>query len=303
MELIVDSLAPLMLLIAVGYLLEKLNISNSEWVDVLNKIAIYILFPSLIFSGITNIKLDAISSFSFVYINSLVLISIIFVTLLITKILKFSRELSNTYIISIFYGNIGYLGFPILHSLMPGYEGVVSIHIAIYTFLLFTLGIAILEISMNRKLNFSILIEALKNPLILSVLLSTAILATGSKLPHIITSSINLLAGGATPIILISLGIFLARNLPKIDYTHTIALVVIKLIIMPLLFYSLYLALEKPNILGVSVLEAGMPIAITPYILAQIYPLKGELIAVSIVASCMFALLTLPTLMVLIGAA
>ncbi|SFV54769.1 hypothetical protein MNB_SV-12-967 [hydrothermal vent metagenome] len=38
-------------------------------------------------------------------------------------------------------------------------------------------------------------------------------------MPFVVTKTVDLLAGGATPIILISLGIFLARELPKnIDF-------------------------------------------------------------------------------------
>lgn len=91
-----------------------------------------------------------------------------------------------------------------------------------------------------------------------------------------VLKTIDLLAGGATPIILISLGIFLARGLPKsIEYKHVIGLIGLKLIVMPL--------------------------AITPFILGELYPMERELIAFSIVISCVLAVFTLPLIMVLVG--
>jgi len=53
--------------------------------------------------------------------------------------------------------------------------------------------------------------------------------------------------------------------------------------------------------LAISVLEAGMPMAITPFILGELYPMERELIALSIVISCVVSMVTLPIIMVLVG--
>jgi len=121
-------------------------------------------------------------------------------------------------------------------------------------------------------------------------------------LPFVVTKTVDLLAGGAMPIILISLGIFLARKLPKnIDFRHVAGLISLKLLVMPLLFFIYFAFAGKGEILAISVLEAGMPLAITPFILAELYPMEKELIALSIVISCFLSLVTLPLFMVLVG--
>jgi len=53
--------------------------------------------------------------------------------------------------------------------------------------------------------------------------------------------------------------------------------------------------------LAISVLEAGMPLAITPFILGELYPMEREMIAFSIVISCFLSVFTLPLLMLLLG--
>jgi len=57
----------------------------------------------------------------------------------------------------------------------------------------------------------------------------------------------------------------------------------------------------QTDIVAISVLEAGMPMAITPFILAELYPMEREVIALSIVISCLFSVITLPIIMVLVG--
>ena len=301
MQLIIETLLPLMLLIALGSLLKK-TIADDSWIDVLNKLAIYLLFPALIFSGMVKVKLENIDDFSFIYGNFIILVLIIFLLYGVTKYLGFSKSMSNTYVISVFFGNIGYLGLPILSSLMPGYEGIASMHVAIYTLLLFTFGIGVLEFSVHQKLKFSIVRNAIKNPLLIAVLLSMFVLLLDIKLPFVVSKTVDLLAGGATPIILISLGIFLARELPKnIDYRHVAGLISLKLIAMPIIFFLYFSLNGKTDVLAISVLEAGMPMAITPFILAELYPMEREVIALSIVISCILSVVTLPIIMVLVG--
>ena len=220
MQLIIQTLLPLMLLIALGAVLKR-TIADDVWTVVLNKLSVYLLFPALIFSGMVNVKLESIDDFSFIYGNFIILVLVIFILYGVTKYFGLTKSMTNTYVISVFFGNVGYLGFPILSSLMPGYEGIVSMHIALYTLILFTFGIGVLEYSVHQKLDIKILKDTLKNPLLLAVLFSMVILAFDIELPFVVTKTVNLLAGGATPIILISLGIFLARELPKVEYIHT----------------------------------------------------------------------------------
>ncbi len=300
MQLIIQTLLPLMLLIALGAVLKR-TIADDAWTHVLNKLAIYLLFPALIFSGMINVKLESIDDFSFIYGNFIILVLVIFILYSVTKYFGLTKSMTNTYVISVFFGNIGYLGFPILSSLMPGFEGIVSMHIALYTLILFTFGIGVLEYSVHQQLDIKILKDTLKNPLLLAVLFSMVILAFDIELPSVVTKTVNLLAGGATPIILISLGIFLVRELPKVEYKHAVGLIFLKLVFMPSIFFIYFLLSGKTDILAISVLEAGMPLAITPFILAELYPMEKELIALSIVISCFVSVLTLPIIMVLVG--
>ena len=300
MQLIIQTLLPLMLLIALGAVLKK-TIADDAWTHVLNKLAIYLLFPALIFSGMVNVKLESIDDFSFIYGNFIILVLVIFILYGVTKYFGLTKSMTNTYVISVFFGNVGYLGFPILSSLMPGFEGIVSMHVALYTLILFTFGIGVLEYSVHQKLDIKILKDTVKNPLLLAVLFAIIILAFDIKLPFVVTKTVNLLAGGATPIILISLGIFLARELPKVKYRHAFGLISLKLVFMPSIFFIYFLLSGKTDILAISVLEAGMPMAITPFILGELYPMERELIALSIVISCVVSVVTLPIIMVLVG--
>jgi len=296
MQIIIETLLPLMFLVVLGFILKR-TIANESWTEVLNKLAIYLLFPALIFSGMIKVELNEIDDFSFLYGNFILLVLIIALLYYGLKFLGFKKSIVNTYVISVFFGNVGYLGFPIISSLIAGSEGVVSMHVALYTLILFTFGIGVLEFSIHQKLSSKIFFDTLKNPLLVAVLFSIFLLLTEIKLPFVVLKTVDLLAGGATPIILISLGIFLAQDLPKVSYPHVVGLVSLKLIVVPAIFWLYFFFAGQTQVLAISVLEAGMPMAITPFILAQLYPMEREIIAISIVISCILSLVTLPLLM------
>ena len=300
MQLIIQTLVPLILLVLLGWVLRK-TIADDSWTVVLNKLAVYLLFPALIFSGMIKVKLETIDDFSFIYGNFVLLVSIIFVLYFGLKYVGLKKSMVNTYVISVFFGNVGYLGFPIVSSLIPNSEGLVSMHVALYTLILFTFGIGVLEFSVHKRISPKILVDTLKNPLLLAVLFSLFILMLKVKLPFVVLKTVDLLAGGATPIILISLGIFLARELPKVEYKHVVGLVGLKLFVIPMLFLLYFYLAGQTEVLAISVLEAGMPMAITPFILAELYPMEREIIAIGIVVSCLLSVFTLPLLMVLVG--
>jgi len=300
MQLIIQTLVPLILLVLLGWVLRK-TIADDSWTAVLNKLAVYLLFPALIFSGMIKVKLETIDDFSFIYGNFILLVGIIFLLYFGLKYVGLKKSMVNTYVISVFFGNVGYLGFPIVSSLIPNSEGLVSMHVALYTLILFTFGIGVLEFSVHKRISPKILVDTLKNPLLLAVLFSLFILMLKVKLPFVVLKTVDLLAGGATPIILISLGIFLARELPKVEYKHVVGLVGLKLFVVPMIFLLYFYLAGQSEVLAISVLEAGMPMAITPFILAELYPMEREIIAIGIVVSCLLSVFTLPLLMVLVG--
>lgn len=295
----IQTLLPLAILIFLGSIL-KLTIANNSWSYVLNKLVLALLLPALILDSVMKIQLTEVYDFSFIYVNIIILTTVVSFIYILLKVLNFSTSLINTYVITVFFGNIGYLGFPIITSILPSSEGVVSIHIAIYTLILFSLGLGILEYSIHQKLNVKVFKKVFKNPLLLATISAILLLSFNIKLPPFIDQTINILSISAIPIMLISLGIFLTQKIPKIvDYTHVAILVTLKLIFMPTLFY-LYFIYEYNSILIISILEAAMPIAITPFILSETYPMEKEIIIVSIILSSILSIITLPLLMIVL---
>ena len=272
-------------------------IDKDKWIEVLNKYGLYIGFPAIIISGLTKAKDYPNLDFSIIGANfSILIISGVFI-FLVTSIIKLKKEIRNTYLICSFFGNVAYLGFPLVTGLFPGSDSLVSIIVAIYLFVVFTAGVLILEMSKENKSPgiLNLFKNLFKNPLLLAVLFGIAFVISDITFPPVIQKPIEMFAASAPPVVLLSLGIFIFR---KINFNRKVYLAAVislyKLIVLPLIFLFLLQFFQvSKSAASVSIIEAAMPLAITPFALAEIYPLDKEIVAMAAIISTLMSLFTI----------
>jgi predicted permease len=167
---ILFAVAPLYVLIAIGVVL-RLIVASDAWIEVFNKFGVYVGFPAIVFSSLVKIPAGAIIETSVIACNVLFLLVAVALTYGVGRCLRLTTALRNTYVIGVFYGNVAYLGYPFVTTVIPGSEASVSIHIAIYVAFLFTVGIFVLELSKDGgSVNLPRIAKSIMtSPLLLSV--------------------------------------------------------------------------------------------------------------------------------------
>ncbi|GJM23974.1 MAG: membrane protein [Phycisphaerae bacterium] len=293
------TVAPLYVLIAIGAALRLAAAVDDNWIKVLNKYGLYLGFPAIVFSSLVKIPAGGMLETRTIACNILFLLVVVSLTQLIGRLLPLTISLRNTYVICVFYGNVAYLGFPFITSVTPGSNASISIHIAIYVAFLFTVGILMLELSKGRGVSSlpSISKNIITSPLLLSVVAGLLFRSTGLQLPLFIEQSVDLLASSAAPMVLLAIGMFMARRI-KLDKSvvHVAILSSLKLIALPLCFILFARLASSNDAFDISIIEAGMPVGITVFALAEIYPLEKQIVASVIVMSTIFSAITLPIL-------
>ncbi len=286
------NILPLFLLIALGYTLFKVRVANLEWVRVFNLFSVNIGFPCLIFYSLynTSIKWDLVGQLSNLHA--------IYLPLTLIGAIIFSRRKprSASYVACAIFNNIAFLGIPMINSLeQKNLTATTAVISAIYLVFFFTLGVSFLEIKTSTR-NFSLkrtIYNCFKNPLLLSVLLGILVKLTDINLPHFAIEPISLISKAITPIILISLGIFLGSiNFLKIEYRRSILFSIYTLFLAPFL---LLLIARFININAqISILEAAMPVAFTPFALTERYKILDQKFIAEVIfvssLSCMFTI-------------
>lgn len=295
---ILGTVAPLFIIILVGVLARVAKIANSHWVEILNKVGLYVGFVPLIIYSLAHTRKETILNSQIIIINLAILAGVVLLTWLFTKLLRLKTELANTYILGIFFGNVAYLGLPFITSIYKEAAGLVSVHVAIYLVILLTLGVILMEgKAIMKKGWYQVFIKSLKNPLLLAVITGLFLLFFEIKIPVMIDEALRILAQSSSPVVLVALGIFLAQKIKfDADFGHALIISVLKLLVLPLVFVITWKFFGLAGNFNVSILEAGMPVAITVFAFAEIYPLRKQVVANSIIISTVLSAITLTAL-------
>jgi len=176
----------------------------------------------------------------------------------------------------------------------------VGLIVAIYLFWIFTIGIGFLEYTKNKNKNHVIKAigwEMLKNPLLLAVVAGILVAYLHITIPNVLMKSIDMLATSVTPVVLVVIGLFIGKSrIGKIKEWIPVALFSLStLMIIPACFYLIFIksGLTTPDFFA-SLIVAAMPVAITPFALADKYDLHKTFIARSIVLSTILSAVSIP---------
>lgn len=294
-------IAPLFLIIFASALLQKFKNIGDNWSTVLNEFALKIGFPALIFSALSKVPFSFSTEAGLIISNSLFIVTSLLLAFIIGKILRLEKQMFRTLFICFVFGNVAYLGIPILtqtsgDKILP----TATLIVAIYLFWIFTAGIGYLDYSIaknKRDVAKNILKNLLTNPLLISVILGILIGSFKISLPAILLKSLDMITASVTPTVLIVIGLFIGKSkFGKLsEWLPVLLFSILKLAMLPAIFYfgAKFSGASLPQFPS-SIIQAAMPLAITPFALADKYSLNKDFIARSIVLSTILAVISLP---------
>jgi predicted permease len=293
------SILPLFLVILTGIGMARIKAVNQGWVDVLNKYALWVGLPSLIFVALARLDFQFSEYSSLILSNSIYLIICMFLAFPISALFKTSQKTKRTLILVLGFGNISYLGIPLLSSAL-GNEALGSAIMlsAIYAFWLFTLAIVLIELTGHEKIHILLILKKLgTNPLLVSVILG--ILASFFKIPMqgAVMKTLDLFGQSVTAVVLFSLGIFLGSQQigGSKEWWPVFGLSMVIMIILPGLFYFLAKGSGMSGLqFRTSILDAAMPMGLTAYAMTEQYQLNALLTGRLVILSTLLSAIILP---------
>lgn len=296
---------PLFLVIFVGIFFSHTKAASKNWIDILNKYALWIGFPALVIASLMHLDLEGQSYTKLILLNSGFIVICMLLAYPISQIFGLSIKMRSSLILILSFGNVTYLGIPILNSafgdiILP----IAAVNSAVYVFWLFTLGIFLIEINSEGQINIKKLFFSLiKNPLLISVFIGLIIVIFNIKLPVFAEKTILLFSNSVTAVVLFSLGMFLGMHKignPK-DWLKALIYSMVAILVLPFIFYIFLRNLDfNPLQLKATILDAAMPLGVTPYALAVQYKLESTMVARIIVLATLLSLVIIPLWMVIL---
>lgn len=278
--------APVFLLAAVGFTWVKMGFEYR--VEFVTRLAMTLSVPCLIFVALmkTEINPEALATLT---LASFVAYGLVALGCFI--LVKLGRLDVQTFLAPLIFGNTGNLGLPLamfaFGEVGLGYAVVVF---AVMAILSFTVGIWL--VSGGGSLS-----KVVKEPLVAATLLGALFLWNGWETPEFLTNTMELIGQMAIPIMLITLGVAVARL-----ETKAMGLAVVLSFIKAAIcagaawWAGVWFGLE-PVAAAVLILQVSTPVAVTSYMLAEKYGADAQPVAGLVVASTVLSVLTLPLIL------
>lgn len=296
---IVQSIAPIFLIIVVGYLFKRSGFPGDGFWQPAERLAYYVLLPVLIVRNLADANLAGIQVGAYVA----VVVGIAAATTALTLALRPMLRVDGAAYTSVLQGAIrlnSYIGFGVAQALW-GAHGVVlvALFIAIMMPIVNVISIgAFAAWAHDGEPRWGrVPREIVRNPIIIACAIGIAINAMHVGLPHWVDGLLAIFARTALPIALLCVGAGLVLGTMRLQAGTLAVACVLKLVAMPAL------ALGAAHLAGltglsfvVAVMFAAMPSSPASYVLARQLGGDAPLMAGILTTQTAFAALTIPVI-------
>lgn len=283
---VLEIVAPVFLLASVGFTWVKLGFEYR--INFVTRLGTIVALPCLIFTALMQTQIDPAA------LTALTLASVaayLGVTVVAALLIWATGMHRRTYLAPIIFGNTGNLGLP-LALFAFGEDGLsyAVVVFAISAMWTFTFGIWLVAGAGSFG-------KILREPLVWATLLGGLFLWQDWQTPSFLTNTLELIGQMAIPLMLITLGVAVARLTPK-GIGRAIILSVVKLTLCVGIAWLAALAFDLDRVaFGVLVLQIATPVAVTSYLLAEKYGADSQAVAGLVVVSTLISVGALPLLL------
>ena len=290
---------PVFLVMVLGYLFRKLHILDNHFVTTLNSFNFKVSLPILLFTDISQSDFYSVWDTKYVLYCFLVTLGCIIVIWIIAGFVYPNKALVGEFVQGSFRSSAAVLGIAFIQNIY-GNSGMAPLMI-IGTVPLYNMAaVFILSFTgpeahgLDRTSLKSAFKGVITNPVIIGILLGMAVSACRISFPFIVTKTLNNISVLATPLALISLGAgFEGRKALK-QIVPTSVATFIKLVLLPLVFLPLAVAMGFTGEKLVAILVMlGSPTTVSCYIMAKNMKHEGVLTSSIVVATTFLSSITL----------
>lgn len=291
-----NAVAPMFILMAVGYGLKMLRFFDEKTLDQVNGFAFKILIPMQLFLSSYQADLSRAVNVGLLLLNLGVTAGGFLVLACILRGTVRAPRKRGTLLQGMFRGNIALIGVAMMQSLFgPEQTGIMAVTVAVVVPLNNILAVLALEMNRGGKIKPRRMAwEIITNPSILGCVSGMAANAIGLHLPPMVLSPIGSMAAASTPVALIVLGASFHFERVSRDIVYITAGVATKLVALPLAALALGVALGfRGAELGVVAVVFSAPTANISFNMAQQMGGDEDLAASIVVFSSMFSCFTI----------
>lgn len=283
---VLQIVAPVFLLAAVGLIWVRAGFDYN--VQFVTRLAMTLSVPCLIFTALMKAQIDpgALAALSWAAVASYAVL-----TVAAYALVRLTGLSMRTYLAPLIFGNTGNLGLPL--ALFAFGEAGLSYAVVVFAIMAlwsFTYGIWIVS-------GGGSIARALREPMFWATILGGIFLWQGWHTPLWLTNTLELTGQMAIPLMLITLGVAVARLHPG-QMARAVALSLVKVGLCVAVAWGLGRVFALDDVaFAVLVLQVATPVAVTSFLLAEKYGADSDGVAGLVVASTLASVIYLPLIL------
>ncbi|MFW6287392.1 MAG: AEC family transporter [bacterium] len=299
-NILINEILILFIIILIGYIIRKKNIINEEINKGFSRLLIQVTLPALIINSILKIELsqEIIKNLGLMSVLSLLsYLAVIILASFISKRLKCSKDKKNIFKFLLVFGNVGYMGIPVVSAIFPA-EAVVYtiINNIMFNIFLWTYGIQVLSVKSNQEEKNSIQWRKLINHGTVALFIGFLLLISKINLGPV-KGAIDTVGNMTFPLSMIIIGSSLTnvKFLTILKDRILYYVILLKLFIIPFAALLLLKPLPLPELVSsISIIMLAMPSGAISVIFAEKFDSDYEFASEGIFFTTLLSLFTIP---------
>lgn len=290
----------LFLLIAIGFLLTRLNILDKAAATTLSKLENNIFIPALVLNTfMQNFSIEKLNVAKTVFLVSFVIVLIVMpLAVGISKLCTKDKYIQKIYTYGLAFSNFGFMGNAVVNAVFPD----IFVEYLVFTLPLWTMiylwGAPVLLLSEDsQKQGVKERAKAFVNPMFICMIVGMVFGLTNISLPGWFASCVSSCADCMSPIAMLLTGITVATiDLRKIFTNTNIYVVsVIRLILIPItMLVVLRLIGVSDTVMICAVCSVAMPLGLNTIVIPSAYGKDTTVAAGMAVLSHILSCITIP---------
>jgi len=289
---------PVILLVVLGVVLRQRGIINEAFIATASKLVFTVSLPVLMFMAIVTADMRASEHSPLVLFAVAAGVGVWAVAQLVAWFLRVPLSQRGAFIQSAFRSNLGIVGLALCLNADPVAGAVLgALILAVVTPVYNLLSVWVLA-SGSSELNWTKqILETLKNPLIIAILLAAMVRSVGIELPDVALTTGKTLAAMTLPLALISIGGALNLTLVAVADRLTMIAVSLKLVVLPttVTVVAVSLGFRGSELLIIALMFAS-PTAAAAFVMAKAMGGDERLTANVIALSTLLSALSVTTI-------
>lgn len=270
----VNTVLPVFIVVLIGYMMRRRGTVDAGFVSSVSNVVFYYALPARMFLDVATSNFRDLMNLRFVLVTVCGTVGVFLTAwLVMSRCFKDGRVIAAA-VHSAYRGNYIYIGLPIIMNILQ--TDYVACSVLVLTFIMPVyniLGVIILSWysgDMSRVRPGKLLVNIIKNPMILAVIIGILYGVTGLPMPYAAEQSLTYLGSIASPLALLMIGARMVDNSMKGEGRVIRLVMLFKLVLGPLVMtlIAVFLGMPQEEIVTVFVLFA-VPTAMNVFIMTK----------------------------------